>query len=496
VRSVSSAEGSDRPRNRRQAAEDVVHPPVEVEADHVLDVLPPPEESPAVPDLRVAADGAHRGVLERADEVPDRVRFEQRVAVDHDDDLVAGGGDTGVEGGRLAGVGLAQQPDPRVVHGGHDGGRPVGGPVVDDDDLQVGVVAPGQGADGAGDADLLVVGGDDDAHRGERRTRGGRPDEPHVPAGQQGHHEASDHGQDTDEDQEDGEEPGDRRRQVEGQQQGQALEPDRPPDRLHRRPRRQPGQTRHRREGVALALQLRDQPVDGLDGLMAVTAPVVEEDDPALAGRRCAAGDDGPRPRLAPVLRVLRGEDQEVAEAPGPAGGGQLGGGEVGDVRRVGEAQEVGADPGRPGQGALGEAQLDGGPGGRHRPQVGVGEGVGPDLVAGGQFGPDEFGMSGRLRPHDEEGGRDAVAAQDVEDLRRPLRVGAVVEGEGHRLVGQRRRAELRAGEVEDGAGGGEPGRRAAGRNRRRPADLVAGEAVDEEGQPERQHYGHECEPP
>ena len=74
VRSVSSAsvvardaadlgerlapERADRARHRRHALQHLVHAAVEVEAHHVLDVLPAAEQPSAVADLRVAGDRA------------------------------------------------------------------------------------------------------------------------------------------------------------------------------------------------------------------------------------------------------------------------------------------------------------------------------------------------------------------------------------------------------------------------------------------------------
>ena len=488
-------EGADGPGHDHDATERLVHPAVEVAAHDVLDVLPAAEQAPPVSHLRVAGHRPDFGVGQRSHQVADGVGLEDRVAVDHHDDVVAGGGDAGVEGGGLAAVGPPDERHSGLVEGQglHGGGGAVGGAVVDDDHLQGRVVAAGQRPDGGGDADLLVVGGDDDAHRGERRRR--RPGQPGLATGQCDERDGPSQGEDDEREDEEPQPPGHERRQVEGQQQRLALQVGKVPDRCDRRSGRQPGDARHRREPVPLALELGDEPVDGLDGLAAIAAGVVEEDDAALPRRRSAVGDDAARPGQAPVLRVLRGEDHEVAELGGPAGGGQLGGGEVGDLGGVREPQQVGADPGRPGQGALGEVQLDAVPPVRHRPQVGVGERVGPDLVPAGQLRPDELGVPGRLGADDEEGGRDAVAAQDVEDRRRPLGVRAVVERQGHRLVGQRRRSDGGAGQVEDRAGGREVGGRPGRRHGRRPADLMAGEPVEEEGHGQGGDHGGQRDP-
>ncbi len=68
----------------------VVDAAVEVEADHVLDVLPAGHQRVAVRHLRVSGHRADVGSGERLDQPPDRVGLEHRVAVEHDDQLVAG----------------------------------------------------------------------------------------------------------------------------------------------------------------------------------------------------------------------------------------------------------------------------------------------------------------------------------------------------------------------------------------------------------------------
>ena len=123
---------------------DVEHPAVEVEADDVLDVLPPAEQASSVADLGVAGDRAHAGVGERRDERPSsnpvRTRCRRRRAP-------AGRG-------WLRRSPVFRAPACRRWPAGSRGRwaaepldrsrSPVGRPVVDHDDLQVGVVAGGQ----------------------------------------------------------------------------------------------------------------------------------------------------------------------------------------------------------------------------------------------------------------------------------------------------------------------------------------------------------------
>ena len=170
-------ERADRAGHGRHALQDVVEAPVEVEAHDVLDVLPAAEEAAAVADLRVARDGADVRRPEGLDELPERLGLEDRVRVDHDDDVVPGLRDAVVQRGGLAGVRLAQDASPAAARGRSTSLRgAVGRAVVDDDDLELGVVARGQRAHRALDADGLVEGRDDDRdRRRERLASSGRP---------------------------------------------------------------------------------------------------------------------------------------------------------------------------------------------------------------------------------------------------------------------------------------------------------------------------------
>ena len=113
-----------------------------------------------------------------------RVRLEDGVAVDHDDHLGVGGSDAGVQRRGLAAVGLADDPDAaRSPSASTIVGGAVGGAVVDDDDLEVRVVARRQRADGALDADRLVVGGHDDRDRRRTVPRPWRRRRARVPGG-------------------------------------------------------------------------------------------------------------------------------------------------------------------------------------------------------------------------------------------------------------------------------------------------------------------------
>ncbi len=189
----------------------------------------------------------------------------------------------------------------------------------------------------------------------------------------------------------------------------------------------------HGAEGEPLGLQPWDQSVEGGDGLGAVTAAVVQQDDGPVAGLGRGLLHDpvdaGPRP----VAAVEVAEHEEVAIV------GDLGQllpvllGDRPDGRRVRRPEQRGADPRPADQRRLGERQLE--------PQlhvvevgdVAVAVGVRPDLVALVLDPTGERGVLGDPRAEHEEGARHVVAVEHVEDLRRPGRVGPVVEGEHHR---------------------------------------------------------------
>ncbi len=235
--------------------------------------------------------------------------------------------------------------------------------------------------------------------------------------------------------------------------QGQALPVVAGPGRVHRV--RQADGLADGGEAETPALQGGQHAVEGGDGLRAVAARVVHQQDlPLVAGPGGGRPDDLGHARAAPVLAVPGGEHRQVALPPGLLDGGPagvvhgLGGG------RVRRPQQRTGDVGHPGQGQLRLAQLQGAaPGGRGA-EVGVGEGVDADLVALGDDPADQLRVGGGLGADHEEGGVDAGPAQHVEDLRGPARVGAVVEGERDRAGLGRGRTGLPARAVDHRAAG------------------------------------------
>ena len=82
-------------------------------------------------------------------------------------DLAAGEPDAGVQRGRLAGVLLSDHEHVGQAQRGARVGGAVGRAVVDDDDLDVRIVAGEQGRARSADVGRLVVGGDDHRHRAD-----------------------------------------------------------------------------------------------------------------------------------------------------------------------------------------------------------------------------------------------------------------------------------------------------------------------------------------
>ena len=120
-------------------------------------MLPPAERAIAAGDLDVAADGVHRRIRQLLQQAADRVLLDGRAPVDQHQKIVLGVADAGLDGGRPARIGLPDDEDPGKAERFDDGRGPVGGPVVDDDDLQSGVVVADQRPDRAGDGGGLVA---------------------------------------------------------------------------------------------------------------------------------------------------------------------------------------------------------------------------------------------------------------------------------------------------------------------------------------------------
>ena len=66
----------------------------------------------------------------------------------------------------------------------------------------------------------------------------------------------------------------------------------------------------------------------------------------------------------------------------------------------------------------------------RQIPEIGMGVGVIADIVALGEDPSHEIGIGLRVLADDEEARANVLLLQDIENLRRPVRIGTVVEGE------------------------------------------------------------------
>ena len=200
-----------------------------------------------------------------------------------------------------------------------------------------------------------------------------------------------------------------------------------------------------RGEAVALRPEPLDEQGQRGHGLRAVAAGVVEQDDGALPVLRDGVPDDRVHARPLPVPGVDVREDGDVAVVVGVLD--EL---PVLVVERVrGERVRRAHERRRPARHAderellLGElpALLPR----RLRGQVRVPERVVADLVALRHLPADDVGVAQRLAPEQEERGGHVLAGEDVEDLRRPRRVGAVVERQRDGLRRHRRESRVPA---------------------------------------------------
>ena len=116
----------------------------------------------------MARDGTHLRVAERRDEAAQGVTLEERVGVQEDEQIVARQIDATPKRLALAGVGLLDQPQVRMLRDESLRDLPgaVLGAVVDDDHLHPSrVVGVQHGAQRGSNDFFLVVGRDDDAQR-------------------------------------------------------------------------------------------------------------------------------------------------------------------------------------------------------------------------------------------------------------------------------------------------------------------------------------------
>jgi hypothetical protein len=222
-----------------------------------------------------------------------------------------------------------------------------------------------------------------------------------------------------------------------------------------------------RRDAVPGGPDALDDPGQGLQGLVAVAAGVVQEEHTAGLQPLEGAGHDGVGAGLLEVAGVRGPHD--ARHAPGgeallhPRVGATEGRADAGDPQARDRLEDVVGAVDLLGEGLVVE-----------RPQVLVVPGVVGDGVALGDDAAHQVREPLRLPAEHEEGGLHAVLGQQVEDGRRVAGVGAVVEGERHHRLAlgrgrQRRLVDVggpppvtrgRAGDA------GRPGPEQAGRDR------------------------------
>ncbi len=432
----AAAESADCPGDRGHALERVVETTVEVEAHDVLDVLPAAEQPTAVSHLRVPRDASDPAVSEGLHQPLQRLGLEDRVGVDHDDHVVASGCDATVQCFGLAAVLLAQNQRTDVQSFNELGGG-VGRSVVDDDDLEVRVVAGRERLDGPLDADGLVEGRHHDRDgRHERLVRGSLACEARVPAGkpqQQKHAQAE---QECRRDEQRGKGPGRPAGDAQGAEQQPA--PGLAPvagGQLDLVPR-EPGELGDRDELEASRAELGHHPLEGGNRLRAVAASVMEQDDAArIALRRDRLGDrvdSGAPPVLS--VEIREGDDvsvpRELLECALLLSGHR---GRVGGVRRPDEPQ---AEPHGACDGVVGQPDLERLLPGGQRGDVRVREGVVAELETIGVERANDIWMTGDLASDQEEGRRHVQPSKGRGDPGRPAWIGPVVEAQCNLAAG------------------------------------------------------------
>ena len=158
-------EGPNRAGNRRHTAQYLVKSPIQVESYDVLDMLPACDDAVPVADLDVPGDRADSRIREWLDEQVQSLRLENRVAVDHHDEVMARPPDTGVERGWFAPIGFANHSDVGQAESLRDLGGVIGRSIVDHDHLDDRMMPGRQRSNGRLDSLGLVVGRHDHRNR-------------------------------------------------------------------------------------------------------------------------------------------------------------------------------------------------------------------------------------------------------------------------------------------------------------------------------------------
>ena len=166
------------------------------------------------------------------------------------------------------------------------------------------------------------------------------------------------------------------------------------------------------------------------DRLASIAAAVVKQDDiPARTPiENCL--NDSLSAELFPVVGVNVQSRGDVAEIGGDADGHELVGGRRLGVAEIRRAKECGTSIENSLEQSLVRVELEPRHERRREREIGMREGVIPELVPLGQYPPRERNVALDARSDQKESRRRVTRRQRVEYRRRPARIGAVVESQ------------------------------------------------------------------
>ena len=198
-------------------------------------------------------------------------------------------------------------------------------------------------------------------------------------------------------------------------------------------------------ELVAALLERRNRAFECGNGVRAIAAAVVHENDrTGSRGRQRSCFDFGRGALRAPVIAVFGRQHDEVATACGPSPCVESVLSHRVGLTRIGRTKQERVATAGCSQSDLGESQLELGLPHRCGQEVDVCERVVADVVALAKRAANKFGIAGHVTADDEERRVDVVALQHVEHLRCPLRIRSVVERERDGLWWDRQGAGIR----------------------------------------------------
>ena len=330
----------------------------------------------------------------------------------------------------------------------HLGGGVVLGAVVDDEDLHVRPGGLQHLPDRRGNHGLLVVAGDENGDEGTRLgidlLRGPAVDADPVIDCEHGQEQEARHA-----DQDGGHEHGSHElvevtdggehRPVQEQLVGVAACGRHGLGRWHAH------QVGHRHQFVAVGAQGIDQVGQGLDRVAAIAATVMQQHhlarDFRIGVRKAGQGPrhDQIAVGTVPVIGVHPQTDGHIPKLLRRDQRGEFRRRRGRCVSQIGRTEEPQGPTGDRLEQALGQVEFQRYRARRFVGDVGVGVGVAADDMAFIDLAADDLRIVFHVPADHEERRRRALGLEDVEDLRRPARIGAVVEGQGHlaRLLAQ-----------------------------------------------------------